>query len=224
MRDDVLRKRSMLNKKGVTLIELLVVLVISGIVIGGVYRVFISQTKAYSVQDGVAEIQQDVRGAMEIMVRDIRMAGFQSRSFGSAAIADTPIVPPLSNNSITVNYVYAGITNTVTYALAGTDLIRTINAVPETLLNNVTTLDFRYGIDANEDKVIDGIDGETGVIPDNAFVQAAGVGTAKVFAIRIALTANPSSPNPDVTKVVSPRTLISVVTPRNMFLKRYQAY
>ena len=82
MRDDVLRKRSMLDKKGVTLIELLVVLVISGIVIGGVYRVFISQTKAYSVQDGVAEIQQDVRGAMEIMVRDIRMAGFQSRSFG----------------------------------------------------------------------------------------------------------------------------------------------
>lgn len=224
MRDDLLRNHSMHNKKGVTLIELLVVLVISGIVIGGVYRVFISQTKAYSVQDGVAEIQQDVRGAMEIMVRDIRMAGFQSRSFGSAAIADTPIVPPLSNNSITVNYEYAGITNTVTYALAGTDLIRTINAVPETLLNNVTLLDFRYGIDANEDKVIDGIDGETGVIPDNAFVQAAGVGTAKVFAIRIALTANPSSPNPDVTKVVSPRTLTSVVTPRNMFLKRYQAY
>lgn len=224
MRDDVLRKRSMLDKKGVTLIELLVVLVISGIVIGGVYRVFISQTKAYSVQDGVAEIQQDVRGAMEIMVRDIRMAGFQSRSFGSAAIADTPIVPPLSINSITVNYEYAGITNTVTYALAGTDLIRTVNTVPETLLNNVTTLDFRYGIDANEDKVIDGIDGETGVIPDNAFVQAAGVGAAKVFAIRIALTANPSSPNPDVTKVVSPRTLISVVTPRNMFLKRFRAY
>jgi hypothetical protein len=27
-----------------------------------------------------------------------------------------------------------------------------------------------------------------------------------------------------VTKVVSPRTLTSVVTPRNMFLKRYQAY
>ena len=58
----------------------------------------------------------------------------------------------------------------MTYALAGTDLIRTVNAVPETLLNNVTTLDFRYGIDANEDKVIDGIDGETGVIPDAAFV------------------------------------------------------
>ena len=226
MRDDVLRKRSMLDKKGVTLIELLVVLVISGIVIGGVYRVFISQTKAYSVQDGVAEIQQDVRGAMEIMVRDIRMAGFQSRTFGSATIDDSPIVTPLSNNSITVNYEYSptGTSYTVTYALVGTDLTRTVSGVSEPLLNNVTALDFRYGIDANGDKIIDGIDGETGVIPDSAFVQAAGVGAAKVFAVRIALTANPSSPNPDVTKVVSPRTLTSVVTPRNMFLKRYQAY
>jgi type IV pilus assembly protein PilW len=224
MRDDQLRKHSMVNKKGVTLIELLVVLVICGIVIGGVYRVFISQTKAYTVQDQVAEIQQDVRGAMEIMVRDIRMAGFQSRNFGSAAIDDSPIVTPLSDHSITVNYEYNSSTNTVTYALVGTDLTRTVGGVSEPLLNNVTALDFRYGIDANGDKVIDGIDGETGVIPDAAFVQAAGVGAAKVFAVRIALTANPASPDPDVTKVVSPRTLTSVVTPRNMFLKRYRAY
>jgi len=235
MRDDLLRKRSMLDKRGVTLIELLIVLVISGIVIGGVYRVFISQTKAYNVQDQVAEIQQDVRGAMEIMVRDIRMAGFQSRSFGSATIDDNPVVPPLSDNSITVNYEYipagavTGLVWTVTYALApqpdgSFSLRRTLNGAPETLLDNVTALDFRYGIDSNEDRVIDGIDGVTGVIPDAAFVQAAGVGTAKVFAVRISLTAKPVSPDPDVTKVVSPRTLTSVVIPRNMYLKRFRLY
>jgi prepilin-type N-terminal cleavage/methylation domain-containing protein len=229
MRDDLLRNHSMLSeKKGVTLIELLVVLVICGIVIGGVYRVFISQTKAYTVQDQVAEIQQDVRGAMEIMVRDIRMAGFQNRNFGSALISDNPIVTPLSNNSITVNYEYNAVTSTITYALVGTDLIRTVNGVSETLLNNVRTLEFRYGIDANGDKVIDGIDGATGIIPDGSFRTAIDVnglpaGT-KVFAVRIALTADPSSPDPDVTKVISPRTLTSVVTPRNMYLKKYQSY
>lgn len=234
MRDGLLRKRPMLDKKGVTLIELLVVLVISGIVIGGVYRVFISQTKAYTVQDQVAEIQQDVRGAMEIMVRDIRMAGFQSRAFGSATIENSPIVTPLNGNSITVNYEYNSTTNTITYALAvqpdgSSSLTRTLNAgTPEPLLSNVTNLNFTYGIDANGDKTIDDIDGETGVIPDSAFRTAAYVNglpaTAKVFAVRVVLTANPASTNPDVTSAVSPRTLTSVVTPRNMFFRKYRAY
>ena len=224
-----LKNRSMFisDKKGVTLIELLVVLVICGIVIGGMYRVFISQAKTYMVQDQVAEIQQDVRGAMEIMVRDIRMAGFQSRSFNSATISNSPVVP--GDTSVTVNYEYipsAGVptVSTVTYALAGGSLTRTLNGVPETLLDNVRSLNFSYGIDANSDGIIDGIDPATGVIPDNAFVSAASVGTAKVLAARITLTANPAPVDPDVTKMVSPRTLTSVVTTRNMFFKRYQAY
>jgi type IV pilus assembly protein PilW len=227
MREDRLENQSMLNKKGVTLIELLVVLVICGIVIGGIYKVFIAQTKAYTVQDQVAEIQQDVRGAMEIMVRDIRMAGFQSRSFGSAAISNGAIGAPLGNTSIIVNYEYIPsvgnpTVSTVTYALAGGTLTRTVNGVPETLLSNVTNLNFSYGIDADGDGIIDGI--VNGAMPDGAFVSAAGVGAARVFAVRISLTANPTSADPDVTKMVSPRTLTSVVTPRNMFFKRYQAY
>ena len=229
MTDDPLKCQSMLNKKGVTLIELLVVLIISGIVIGGVYRVFISQTKAYTVQDQVAEIQQDVRGAMEVMVRDIRMAGFQTNSFGSATITNGPIATPLNDTSITVNYEYipgAGVpaTYTVTYAWPGPggDLTRTLNGVQETLLSNVASLNFSYGIDADRDGIIDGI--VNGVIPDNAFKSAANVGTAIVFAVRVTLTANSASVDPDVTKMVSPRTLTSVVTPRNMFFKKYQAY
>jgi prepilin-type N-terminal cleavage/methylation domain-containing protein len=230
MIENPLKNRSMFisDNMGVTLIELLVVLVICGIVIGGIYRVFISQAKTYMVQDQVAEIQQDVRGAMEIMVRDIRMAGFQSRSFNNATINNSPVVPT-NDSSITVNYEYipsmgAPTTNTVTYLLAGGSLTRTLNGVQETLLDNVRSLNFSYGIDANSDGIIDGIDPATGVIPDNAFVSAASVGTAKVLAARITLTANPAPVDPDVTKMVSPRTLTSVVTTRNMFFKRYQAY
>ena len=228
MREDRLENQSMLNKKGVTLIELLVVLVICGIVIGGIYKVFIAQTKAYTVQDQVAEIQQDVRGAMEIMVRDIRMAGFMKRSFDdSGIISNGAIGTPLNNTSIIVNYEYIPsvgnpTVSTVNYALAGGTLTRTLNGVSETLLSNVTNLNFRYGIDADGDGIIDGI--VNGVMPDGAFVSAASVGAARVFAVRITLTANPASVDPDVTKMVSPRTLTSVVTLRNMFFKRYQAY
>ena len=68
--------QSKFNQKGITLIELLVVLVITAITMAGIYRVFISQTKTYAVQDQVMEVQQSVRGAMEILLRDIRMTGF----------------------------------------------------------------------------------------------------------------------------------------------------
>ncbi len=221
--------RAVLGKKGVTLIELLVVLVISGIVIGGIYRVFISQTRAYTVQDQVAEIQQDVRGAMEILVRDIRMAGYMPRNFDSATINNNPIQSPLSDTGITVSYEHNGATYTATYALVaqanGTQsLTRTVGGAPETLLNNVEALTFSYGIDADNNGRIDGLDEDTGVIRDDAFVAAAGVGTARVLAVRVSLTANPASVDPDVTKVVSPRTLTSVVTPRNLFYRRRTAY
>jgi len=229
MREDSLKDRPILNEKGVTLIELLVVLVICGVVIGGIYKVFIAQTRTYAVQDQMAEIQQDVRGAMEIIVRDLRMAGFQESSYGSATISNTPIIPDNSNSKITVNYEYisstgATSTNTVIYNLAAGSLTRTLNGAQEPLLDNVTTLEFKYGIDANGDGIIDGIDLVTGVIPDNAFVFASNVGTAKVLAIRVTLTAKPVPVNPDVTNIVSPRTLTSVVTPRNMFFQRFHAY
>jgi len=68
--------KTKLNEKGVTLIELLVALVICAIVVAAIYRLFVAQTRAYTVQDQVAEVQQNVRNAMELIVRDIRMTGF----------------------------------------------------------------------------------------------------------------------------------------------------
>jgi prepilin-type N-terminal cleavage/methylation domain-containing protein len=65
-----------LSQKGFTIIELMVALVLSFILIGAVYGTFTSQQKAYTVQDQVAEMQQNARMAMNILVRDIRMAGY----------------------------------------------------------------------------------------------------------------------------------------------------
>lgn len=70
------------NNKGVTLIELLIVLVIAVILVGAVYSLFITQHQSYSVQDQVAGAQQDARAALDIMARDIRMAGSLSGGDG----------------------------------------------------------------------------------------------------------------------------------------------
>jgi prepilin-type N-terminal cleavage/methylation domain-containing protein len=64
------------NAKGVTLIELLIALVISAILTGGIYRTFIYQQKSYTIQEQVADMQQNVRVAINRMMREIRMAGF----------------------------------------------------------------------------------------------------------------------------------------------------
>jgi prepilin-type N-terminal cleavage/methylation domain-containing protein len=63
------------KEQGVTLIELLIVMVIAAFLVAGIYSLFITQQRSYSVQDQVAGVQQDARVAVDIMARDIRMAG-----------------------------------------------------------------------------------------------------------------------------------------------------
>jgi prepilin-type N-terminal cleavage/methylation domain-containing protein len=64
------------DSKGVTLIELLIALLISAIIIASIYRTFIHQQKTYATQEQVADMQQNVRVAINRMMREIRMAGF----------------------------------------------------------------------------------------------------------------------------------------------------
>ena len=75
-----MRTQYLQRESGVTLIELLVALVICGVAIGAIYRLFIVQTRAYTVQDQVVEVQQTVRSAMEIMLRDLQMTGYDDDS------------------------------------------------------------------------------------------------------------------------------------------------
>ncbi len=70
------KKELRLNRKGFTLIELIVALVLSFILVGAIYRTFTVQQKTYTVQDQIAETQQNARMAMNILIRDVRMAGY----------------------------------------------------------------------------------------------------------------------------------------------------
>ncbi|OGQ07962.1 MAG: hypothetical protein A2026_22500 [Deltaproteobacteria bacterium RBG_19FT_COMBO_46_12] len=219
-----MRLQPALNKKGITLIELLVALAICGIVIAAIYRLFIGQTRAYTVQDQVVEVQQNVRNAMEILLRDLRMAGFNDDNLNSPINIANPIVPPFSDNSITVNYEYfdkASATyqnHIVLYYINASNLIRqlTVDGVAgpqDPLLENVDAFNFIYGIDLA--LLGDPPDG----LVDN-WVPAASVGTNKVIAVTVTLTARPAPVNPDVQQMISPRTLTSTVSLRNLSLNR----
>ncbi len=87
------------KNKGFTLIELLVALGISGIVAAGLFMVYDSQQKAYMGQDQIVEMQQNLRAAHYIMIKEIRMAGYDpsggSAGAGIVAIGDGSAGNPL---------------------------------------------------------------------------------------------------------------------------------
>jgi prepilin-type N-terminal cleavage/methylation domain-containing protein len=193
------------NDEGVTLIELLVVLVITGMVVAGFYRILIAQSKAYTVQDQVAEVQQNIRNAMGILVRDLSMAGCDDES--NLITVNNPL-PLVADNAITVSYEYFNQTtlatelHTVAYNLMGTELLRN----GELILENVDQLIFTYGIDTDNDGYV------------NSWVNAGGVGTSMVIAVRVQLAARPTQVNPDLSKV-SPRRFDTIVAMRNQIIR-----
>ncbi len=89
-----------------TLVEVLVALVVSSLLIAALYSLFISQQKSYAVQDQVVDMQQTLRGAIDRMTREIRMAGYGGKilkAFGNVN-SFTQIITPVNStrDSITI--------------------------------------------------------------------------------------------------------------------------
>lgn len=236
--EEKLRERLPTSNKGVTLIELLVAIVMGAIIIAGIYKVFIAQSKAYTVQDQVIEVQQGIRSAMETLLRDIRMAGYDSTQTPSQLL--TAIYPGMSgvvkSDAITVQYRINGVLNERWIYLEGTQLKEKlfvdsaldINYSPDgvVLLENVSGLTFTYGVDGRsglpetQDGAIDDYNNDGVIDANDLMISAATVSGANLnpIAVRVTLTAGPSPVNPDVTQMVQPRTLTSAVTVRNLCL------
>lgn len=75
------------NKSGFTMVELLVVLAISSIVMALMYKAYSAQLKSHTTQQELVEMQQNMRAALYLMEREIRMAGYGP----NGGISDPPI-------------------------------------------------------------------------------------------------------------------------------------
>lgn len=73
------------NEDGMTLVELMVVLMLAAVLTAVIYQTFPAQQKAAISQEQVTEMQQQVRAAMHIMTREIRMAGYNPLRVTSSA-------------------------------------------------------------------------------------------------------------------------------------------
>jgi len=86
------KARRLVNVKtdAFTLVEILIAMAMVGIVMAGIYTVFISTNRSYHTQDRVADAQQRVRVGIDFMVRDIRLAGLDP--------AVDPAIDPVDGN------------------------------------------------------------------------------------------------------------------------------
>ncbi len=77
----------MTNQRGVTLTELLIALALGLFSIAAVYGVHLNQVKRQIVQEDVLAMQQTARAALDMMAREIRMAGYDPMEVNRDAVS-----------------------------------------------------------------------------------------------------------------------------------------
>ncbi len=78
---------------GFSLMETLVAMAVFSLVMIAIYTTFESSVGTYAKGDVKADIHQNTRVAMELMVRDLRLAGFFPENFSPAIIPPAPEAP-----------------------------------------------------------------------------------------------------------------------------------
>jgi type IV pilus assembly protein PilW len=183
---------------GFTMVELLAAIFIAAILMAGLYSVFVSQQVAFSAQERIAEMNQNIRAVMDLMTREIRLAGYKKAgtTFNGIATAQPSTMRILAD--LDQNGDILGPNEDITYSHDATALQvwRERNAVNIPLADNITNLTFVYTL----------ADGTTTSTP------------ADLTAIRkvtISITARTAYPDQG-TGQYRTLTLKSDVTPRNL--------
>jgi len=65
--------------RGFTLVEVILALVLSTVTIGVIYQLYLSQVKNQAVRENTLDMQQQARAAMDLVSRELKMAGFDPR-------------------------------------------------------------------------------------------------------------------------------------------------
>lgn len=105
-------------QQGFTLVELVIAMAVSLVVLLATLQLFDNSQRSYTVQEGVAEMQQNVRTAKMFIERDIRMAGAGIPDF---SFGGTDLFPFEFENNVDGT---VGVAATIADIIPGTDLLR----------------------------------------------------------------------------------------------------
>jgi type IV pilus assembly protein PilW len=188
---------------GFTLIELIVSMALSLAVLAAIAGTFTVQTRQNSAEEQLAQMQQSVRGALDLMIREIQMAGYKPAggSFNgieTSTATTLRIKLDLDSSGVASD----GATDDISYSYdSATGLLtRTLNngGSSATLADNITAFSFSY-------------------------LNASGAATTTNTAVRrvtISITARTARPDPSYATNNGYRTyqLTADITPPNLAL------
>lgn len=210
-------KKIIFRNKGFSLVELLVYTLIFGIASTAMYTLFISNSKSASSQENTMEMTQDLRGAMDLLMREIRMSGFDpTESTNAGFISDANDLYDTDSDSIhfTMDYdedgALTGSNEDINYYLYIQDGIQKIGrrtgsaGTPDPVAEYVTSLSFVY-YDATGSQIT----------PGGSHPAFTATNLSNIRSVQISITAE--TPNADaITGQKKTRTMTSRVRIRNL--------
>lgn len=162
-----LERRCIGNDRGITLIELMVAMAVAGIVLMAIYSAYHTQSTIYATQSVELNMQQNVRGALYLLEREIRMAGYDQNSTGGFGITSVSDVNGNSAITFTSDLDDDGVLDTnetisfymydsSTTSLVGTlDIALRIGVTPSLAAESIQALSFAYAYDNDGDGKFD---------------------------------------------------------------------
>lgn len=191
------------TNSGFTLVELLVSLGVGMVVVAAVTTTFMSQAKIYTAQEQVNEMEQNARGALDIIAREVKMAGYKpaggtvngvtyssSQLLIQADLDGSGAINTASTSNEQITYAYDSTNKQITRALG--------TGTAQVLADNIIEFTFEY-LDAG----------------GNATTT-----TADIRQIRISVTARTAKPDPNFPSDGGYRQyqVTTTVTPINLGL------
>ena len=198
------------KQSGFTLVELLIAMTIGLIMLAALSSTFLMQRKIYDVQEQIVEMVQTARAAMDMMSREIRMAGYYDSTVATMQRSDPAgadfvgipcnssqlqIVADLNGDEETDGSTTDDDTNediTYSYDAANFQIDRDTGGGGQPFAENIQLFTFNYLNSAG----------------------SAATATADIRQIKITIIVGRAKPDPDSV----PYTLTSLITPRNLGL------
>jgi type IV pilus assembly protein PilW len=191
------------NLEGFTLVELMVSMGIGMVILAAVTTTFMSQTRIYNAQEQINEMQQNARGALDIIAREVKMAGYNPNEVS-----------------------FLGITYSTTQLMIQADLDSTPGIDVSITPNERIT----YAYDAANDRITRAVgSGSAQILAEHitafafGYLDSTGTATtvsANIRQVSISITAITAKADPNYTADGGYRTYIvsATITPGNLAL------